>query len=119
ESAPAPRLLVIVESPYASKEFFDRVRNQDYARAALRDSLLRGEAPFASHLLYTQAGVLDDDIPNERRLGIAAGLEWGGHAAATVVYTDRGISPGMREGVEAAERVGRPVEYRTIKGWAL
>src|SRR5690606_40243334 len=63
ESAQAPRRLVIVESPYAAKEFFDRVRNQDYARAALRDSLLRGEAPFASHLLYTQAGVLDDDIP--------------------------------------------------------
>ena len=53
---------VIVESPYAG----DVERNERYARACIRDCLLRGEAPFASHLLYTQAGVLDDTIKEER-----------------------------------------------------
>lgn len=61
-----------------------------YAREALRDSLLRGEAPIASHLLYTQKGVLDDRIREERGLGIAAGLAWG-VAEMTVVYADLGI----------------------------
>lgn len=68
----------------------DVERNLTYAREALRDSLLRGEAPIASHLLYTQKGVLDDRIREERGLGIAAGLAWG-VAEMTVVYADLGI----------------------------
>lgn len=106
--------LVILESPYAGGV----ARNVAYARAAMRDCLLRGEAPFASHLLYTQPGVLDDDIPGERQLGIGAGLEWGARAEATVVYADLGISPGMEQGIMRAERDGRPVEERLLgMGW--
>jgi hypothetical protein len=58
----------------------------------LRDSLLRGEAPIASHLLYTQPGVLRDNVAGEREQGIAAGLALGPVAEATVVYFDKGIS---------------------------
>jgi hypothetical protein len=61
---------VILESPYAG----DVEANMRYARAAMRDSLMRGEAPFASHLLYTQEGVLLDSVPEERTLGIEAGF---------------------------------------------
>jgi hypothetical protein len=61
---PCLRQRVIVESPYAG----DIVRNITYARRAVRDSVLRGEAPIASHLLFP-AGILDDDIPKERALG--------------------------------------------------
>ena len=102
--------LVITESPFAG----DTVSNQRYARAALRDCLKRGEAPLASHLLYTQPGVLDDTDPDERELGINAGLAWGRAADVTVVYTDRGVSAGMREGIRRAAAEGRHVEYRTI-----
>jgi hypothetical protein len=102
--------LVILESPYAG----DVELNLLYARACLRDCLLRGEAPLASHLLYTQPGVTDDRVPAERRLGIAAGLAWGRVAEATVVYEDYGITAGMREGIARAEREGRPVEYRRL-----
>jgi hypothetical protein len=102
--------LVILESPYAG----DIDRNVAYARRCLRDSLLRGEAPIASHLLYTQPGVLRDEEPLERQHGIDAGLAWGRVAELTVVYTDLGFSAGMRYGIDAATRVGRPVEYRTI-----
>jgi hypothetical protein len=101
---------VILESPYAG----DLEANVHYARTALRDSLLRGEAPIASHLLYTQPGVLDDADPLEREIGINAGLAWGAEAEATVVYTDRGISRGMKYGIERAEREGRPIEYRSL-----
>lgn len=102
--------LVIIESPYAG----DIRANVSYARACVRDSLLRGEAPIASHLLYTQPGILDDDIPSERQQGIDAGLAWRSAAQATVVYTDAGISKGMEYGIAAAKAAGIPVEYRSL-----
>lgn len=102
--------LVIVESPFAG----DVEENVYYARAALRDCFMRGESPFASHLLYTQDGILNDNNPEERKLGIDAGLLWGSHADATVVYVDRGISKGMWYGIENAVSKGRPVYYRSL-----
>lgn len=107
--------LVIVESPFAG----DVERNLRYARACLADCLARGEAPFASHLLYTQPGVLDDEVPEQRRQGIEAGLAWGTLADATVAYIDLGVSGGMEHGIEVARNAGRPVEYRTLgEGWS-
>jgi len=105
---------VLVESPYKGN-LIQRFLNRRYARRALHDCLKRGEAPFASHLLYTQPGVLRDGVNVERTRGIQAGLEWGQWAQATVVYTDRGISDGMKIGIGRAEDEGRPVEYRTLK----
>jgi hypothetical protein len=102
--------LVILESPYAG----DVEANVGYARRAVRDSLMRGEAPIASHLLYTQPGILDDHDPAERAAGIDAGLAWRRVAEATVVYADRGISAGMRYGIAAAEAAGLPVEFRYL-----
>lgn len=105
--------LVIIESPYAG----DVEQNVAYARACLRDSLLRGEAPLASHLLYTQSGVLDDALPEERTLGIQAGLAWVHKACKTVVYADLGVSAGMQEGIDRAHAEGRTVEWRYLGGW--
>ena len=101
---------VILESPYAG----DVERNLQYGRACLRDSLMRGESPIASHLLYTQSGVLDDDNPTERRLGIEAGLAWCESSDGTVVYEDYGISIGMLYGISRAHALGKPVEFRHI-----
>lgn len=102
--------LVIVESPFAGEVEL----NQTYARAAMADCLARNEAPYASHLLYTQPGVLDDLKPEERSLGIEAGLAWGKKADATVVYVDRGMSNGMKAGIARAEAEGRTVELRSL-----
>jgi hypothetical protein len=71
---------VILESPYAGNV----EENVAYARAAVRDSLLRGESPIASHLLR----ILKDSVPDERQLGIEAGLAWRFVAEASVVYQD-------------------------------
>lgn len=101
-------ILVLVESPFAGA----RAENISYLKCCLRDCLARDESPYASHLFFTQ--FLDDDEPSERQLGIDAGLAWGSAAAKTVVYTDRGISGGMQYGIAAAQRAGRPVEYRTL-----
>ena len=102
---------VILESPYAGEV----LRNIDYARRCVRDCVLRGEAPFASHLLFTQPGILRDEVPEERRLGINAGLAWIGVADAMVVYVDHGISPGMHTAINAAQRASLPVEMRCLE----
>lgn len=102
--------LVLLESPYAG----DVAKNIEYARECMRDCFMRGEYPFASHLLYTQSGILNDNISEERHLGITAGLEWGKFADYTVVYIDRGISNGMRYGIENAEKQGREIIYRKL-----
>jgi hypothetical protein len=99
---------VIVESPLAG----DFKRNRRYARLCLLDCLRRGEAPYASHLLYPQ--MLDDEIQEERDLGIQAGLAWGEAGEIRVVYTDLGTSRGMEYGVQAAKALGQPVEYRKL-----
>lgn len=107
-----PPKLVIIESPYAG----DISRNETYARRCLSDSLARGEAPLASHLLYTQPGVLDDTDPAQRQQGIDAGLAWGKHAELTAVYVDRGTSAGMAQGIARAVSEGRAIDYRSIGG---
>lgn len=101
---------VIIESPYAG----DIERNTAYARRSVADSLARGEAPIASHLLYTQPGILDDTIPGERAKGIEAGLAWGAAAEATVAYIDYGFTDGMHLGLNRAQAEGRTIEFRHI-----
>lgn len=105
---------VILESPYAASEKHDTKTHVRYARACLRDCVLRGDAPIASHLLFTQPGVLRDEVPEERQLGIEAGLAWGHEAEATVVYTDLGTSRGMKYGIARAEKENRAIEYRGL-----
>ncbi len=104
--------LVIIESPFAG----DVVGNIQYARRALRHALQRGEAPLASHLLYTQRGVLDDNDPGERKLGIFAGLEWRKMAELQVFYTDRGWSGGMLAALRQAQLEEREYELRALDG---
>lgn len=90
--------IVIVESPYAG----DIERNVRYARACMADCLRRGEAPYASHLLYTQPGVLRDEVPEERKAGIEAGFAFRRVANVSAFYTDLGWSHGMRLGYDDA-----------------
>lgn len=100
--------LVVIESPYAG----DVEANVAYAKECMKDSLRKGEAPIASHLLYPQ--ILDDMIPEERYLGMEAGFYWGAHATVIAVYTDLGISPGMGKAIECYRQLKVPIEYRTL-----
>ncbi len=105
---------VDVESPYGNKDKIIVARNIRFARACLRDCLLLGEIPFASHLIYTQPGILDDEKDDERTLGINAGKRLIKNADRTVVYDNYGISTGMIFGIENARKSGRPIEYRKL-----
>jgi hypothetical protein len=125
---------VILESPYAARDpqlhpedlrnFYstckadeswatvDRDANVAYARKCLLDCLHRGEAPIASHLLYTQ--ILDDTVPEQRQLGIDAGLAWRARAQYAVFYVDRGWSRGMVAAYDLYRQEGVPYEIRRL-----
>lgn len=105
---------VIVESPFAGPTPALIARNIRYVRAAMRDCLLRKEAPFASHALYTLPGVLRDEVPEDRKLGMEAGWRWIALADATVVYTDLGMSKGMEAGIALAKEQNRVIEMRQL-----
>lgn len=113
---------VIVESPFGAPTPEGVERNLRYLRACMRDCLDRNEAPFASHGLYTQPGVLDDWNPAEREKGILSGFAWRAVAHKTVVYVDLGISGGMRASIANAQRAAQhsswehPTEFRFLGG---
>jgi hypothetical protein len=111
---------VDIETPYSGNSEEEIRRNLLYARACVRDSLLRGEVPFASHLFYTQPGILDDNIPQEKDMGINAGKELTEALPdiVTVVSVDLEISKGMQYGIDRAKKNGRKIEYRSLgEGW--
>lgn len=94
-------MLVIVESPYAGNIALNTI----YAQFAMHDCLVNyGEAPYASHLLYTQDHVLRDEIPEDRKLGIEAGFLWREVATGTAFYYDLGISAGMQQGMDDCDK---------------
>lgn len=134
--------LVIIESPYAADPkvvaawpfglrwlvaWRLRRRNVRYARAAMADCIRRGEFPIASHLLYTQPGILRDEVPHERTAGINAGLlyaeaaqAWarvkgGDHEAIRAAYINHGVSSGMTYGLRHADAIEQRVEYRILR----
>jgi hypothetical protein len=127
----ARRVLVSVESPCAGRvpswvplswhwlaAVFERVnrwRNMRYALACVRDSLARGEAPYASHVFFDRRGLLDDADPHQRRAGMACGMAWCTHADVFAFYVDRGFSSGMSAAHIAACERGASVEVRRIK----
>lgn len=101
---------VVLESPYGG----DVEDNVAYARRCIRDCLDRGEAPIASHLLFTQPNILDDAVPEERTLGINAGLAWHLVSESVVFYCDRGWSSGMGGAEKHAKDNGLMIEYRWL-----
>ncbi len=107
----------IIESPFAAPKghwprWWYLYQNRKYLRRCLRDSLLRGEAPFASHGIYP--GALDDNSATERLLGMKAGWGWMKKADAVIFYLDRGTSSGMLAGLKRARELKLPVEQRWL-----
>ena len=108
-----PRDLVIIISPFAGVAT-KRSENIKYARKCMRDSLMRGECPFAYHLLYPQTGILNDDDSQERFLGFVAGHAWMKKADVVAVYEDLGKSAGMIADIRFAHEFKKKVIYRKL-----
>lgn len=111
------RLPVFIESPFAGEHLG---RNVEYARRIMWDSLQHhNEAPFLSHLLYTQHPqdgiVCDTDARTVgRELGMSAAAAFRRLCSRVVVYTDYGVTPGMARGIAHAQAASVDVVWRSI-----
>ncbi len=101
-------MLIIVESPFAADNEKVSKIYAAYLDACLKDCLLNGHSPFAAHGLYTRPGVLDDNDPEQRALGINAGFYWREVANYTIFFTDFGWSKGMIAAKNHCERLSLP-----------
>ena len=99
---------VIICSPYRG----ETERNVTYARRCVRDSFDRGEAPFASHLIYPQ--ILKDDVEEERLRGFQAEYEWISTADFVAFYIDYGWTTGMMKELKIVRLFSRKHATRKI-----
>lgn len=98
----------VVESPYAG----DTEDNLKYLKGLLLWCVKFGYAPWASHAVYTQKGVLIDEIAEQRTAGIEAGLLVASFAQYTILGTEKGISKGMQYGMANAQKAKRQIIYK-------
>lgn len=102
-------------SPYRAKDSIELDRNIDYAQYLTRRALSMGFAPVTPHLYMTQC--LDEDKPEERARGMAAGLELLKGCDLVLAGTKYGISEGMKAEITAAAEAGiRVVSDRELNG---
>jgi len=80
---------IVIESPLGG----DFKRNKRYALWCAYHCYTRGEAAYASHLIYPQ--FLDDQNEEHREFGITAGYAWAVSGDLFAFYVDLGLSPGM------------------------
>ncbi len=80
-------------------------RNKKYARELTRLALDNGFCPVTVHLYLTE--VTDDNIPEERRLGMDAGMEILKNCKYILIGGRHGISEGMKAEIKAALNMGK------------
>ena len=95
--------LVYICSPYQGEV----ERNLQYARELTRIALDNDFVPITPHLYLTQ--VVNDEVPEEREKGMAAGKELLKHCEYILIGSRYGLSAGMLEEIELA------LEYGTIE----
>ncbi len=89
---------VILETPYRGDGSAEAIaKNKAYLNKCILDCLRRGETPYASHQMLTEA--LDDAVAEERKKGMGAGFAMHPAIPRSRVYIDEGVSSGMRDGV--------------------
>ena len=112
-------LRVYIASPFNGTSVEETRQNIVYARLCMLDSLQRGEAPYLSHLLYTQVWA---ETPEQREAGLAAGDMWRDTADRVAIYTDLGVTTGMQRAIEKAREgtcVSRNLEPVKFNGVGL
>ena len=95
---------VYICSPYRAADSAQLDRNIDYAQALTKRALEAGLAPITPHLYMTQC--LNEDKPEERAAGMAAGLTLLKRCDFVIVGVKYGISEGMSAEIAAADAAG-------------
>ncbi len=95
---------VYICSPYRAKDGAQLDRNIDYAQALTKQAIEAGLAPITPHLYMTQC--LNEDKPEERAAGMAAGLTLLKSCDFVIVGVKYGISEGMSAEIAEADAAG-------------
>lgn len=95
---------VYICSPYRAEDGAQLDRNIDYAQALTKQAIEAGLAPITPHLYMTQC--LNEDKPEERAAGMAAGLALLKSCDFVIVGVKYGISEGMSAEIAAADAAG-------------
>lgn len=95
---------VYICSPYRAADSAQLDRNIDYAQALTKQAIEAGLAPITPHLYMTQC--LNEDKPEERAAGMAAGLMLLKSCDFVIVGVKYGISEGMSAEIAAADAAG-------------
>ena len=103
-------MIYYVCSPYRGKTPEQVQVHFNYAVDLTREMLLYGHCPITPHLYITAC--LNDDDPDERKIGLEAALELLKKCDAVIVGQRYGISEGMAAEIETAKQLNIPVFYR-------
>ena len=82
---------VVIETPYCEKK-------NTYLREAINDCVKRHESPIPGYVMKERTS-----------------WDWVVRADLIAVYVDNGITPEMDQAIEAANRFGIEVDYRSLK----
>lgn len=97
--------LLYVCSPYRG----DTKRNKEYARKLTRTALDNGFVPVTVHLYLTE--VTDDQNPEERKRGMAAGMAILENCKYILIGDKYGLSEGMKQEIAFAAFKGIVMLY--------
>ena len=96
--------MIYVCSPYRG----DVAENIAFAKRCCLEVIRAGEVPFAPHIYFTQ--FLNDNIPQERELGITCGLEVLSLCNEIWFFGDK-ITDGMLAEIDYAKQHGIDIVY--------
>ena len=105
--------MVYICSPYRG----DTARNIEYAKELTRAAVAAGYAPITTHLYLTQA--LNDDNPEERKTGMAAGAQILHYCRYILVGGRYGVSEGMKKEISQAKEEKKVFVFEEKNGGIL
>lgn len=101
--------LVYICSRYAADEKRTVYENEEAAIRYSQFAIEQGCIPMASHLLYPR--MLDDNNPEERKLGLFFGQVWLDIAREIWIFSDGSLSKGMQAEYERAKQRGYKMRF--------
>jgi len=105
-----PARKVVLESPFRSTETTTIEQNRCYLGHCLEDCRSRREIWYASHAGLT--GEDDDELV--RLIGIRDGWTIGETMEYCVVYSDLGVTPGMKMSIDHYSAKGMEIKWRRL-----
>lgn len=97
--------MIFICSPYHG----DTETNTEYAIKASLFALNQEYTPITPHLYLTR--IFNDNDLIQRNQGIQAGLRLMHSCTSVWIFTDNGISEGMKKEIEYAESICIPIKY--------